>query len=203
MSGTPILFHGPEARNAALERAAEGRPISEPVGDAGLKVEEARQIVDLASGGFVGDAEPTLVIGPIDAATTNAADALLKTLEDLRGRVTLILWARDDRDVIPTIRSRTRPVWCPATPRTLDPIVPYLPDATDMVARAFAGDEDGVLGIVQKHSRNLEVLVYALDRVLAGAAADPRAIEMWDDLRDVRRDPTVLGLTSAVLGVMS
>lgn len=203
MSGTPILFHGPEARNAALDRAGEGRPISDPIGDAGLKVEEARQIVEIAGGGTIGDAEPTLVVGPIDAATVNAADALLKTLEDLRGRVTLVLWARDDRDVIPTIRSRTRSVWCPATERTLDPVRPYVSDASDLVSHALSGDANGVLAIVQKHDRNLEMLLFALDRALVGVVDNVRAIQMWVGLRRVRRKPTVLGVVSAILGGMA
>ena len=167
-----------------------------------MKVEEARQIVELAGGGVIGDAEPTLVVGPIDAATANAADALLKTLEDLRGRVTLVLWARDDREVIPTIRSRTRSVWCPATERTLDPVVPYEKDARTLVEGFMSGNDDVVLSLVDKHSRNLDVLVLALDRALSEVVSDPRSVGVWSELRECRSRPTVLTVVSALLGGM-
>ena len=81
---TPRLFHGPSARDKAVSLSLEiGRPVGDPVGDKGLKVDDSREIVELASHSGIGDKAPTIVVGPIDQASPEASDALLKTLEEL------------------------------------------------------------------------------------------------------------------------
>lgn len=117
--GTPILFHGPGSRDKAVSWSIDtGRPVSEPIGDNGLKVDDSRLIVALANQGGVGDKPPTLVIGPVDRATVEAADALLKTLEDLaEGPLRIALWADFLIGVSLTIRSRTQTLWCPGVVR--------------------------------------------------------------------------------------
>jgi hypothetical protein len=114
---TPILYHGPKSRDLAVQKSEEiGRPISDPIGDQGLKVDDSRLIVSraLVGGSGVGDRPPTVVLGPLDKATPEAADALLKTLEDLADApLRIFLWADFLSDVSPTIRSRTLHHWSP------------------------------------------------------------------------------------------
>jgi len=131
---TPILFHGPGARTEAVNSSnAPGfRPVSDPVGDGGLKVDDSRTLVEIASVAPVGDKKGSLVLGPLDRATPEAADALLKTLEDLaEGPVRLFPWAWDLAGVLPTIRSRTLHRWCPGP----DPLG-YLKGPADKLVEA-------------------------------------------------------------------
>ena len=128
------MFHGPGARDHAVRASvAPGfRPVSEPMGDGGLKVDDSRLLVEIASVAPVGDKKGTLVLGPLDRATPEAADALLKTLEDLaEGPVRLVPWAWDLAGVLPTIRSRTLHQWCPGP----DPLS-YLKGAAEGLAKA-------------------------------------------------------------------
>ena len=92
---TPILFHGPLGRDEAVSKASKvGRRVSNPVGDKGLKVADSRKIVEISGSSGVGDKPPSVVVGPLDKATPEASDALLKTLEDLgSGPLRIILWA--------------------------------------------------------------------------------------------------------------
>lgn len=110
-----FLFHGPMARSEAIKRAESlGRMIAPPVGDVGLKVDMSRAVVDLLQAIPVGDERGSLVIGPFDQATVEAADALLKAIEEHNAKyVVPVLWAEDIGSVVGTIRSRCHEVWCP------------------------------------------------------------------------------------------
>ncbi len=115
---TPFLFHGPLAFETSIKKSRElGSPVdSSPMGQDGLKVEDSRSIVELALEGTVGDLPPSLGVGPIDEATVEASDALLKTLEDTVGisPLRIILWANSLGGVRDTIISRCNSVWCPS-----------------------------------------------------------------------------------------
>ncbi len=108
------IFHGPGGRDEAVEFAEEhGRLLLEPVGDDGLKVAQARELVELLRMPPIGR-KGSLVVGPIDVAQPEAADALLKTIEEIDENIfVLCLWAHDLMDVVPTIESRCQHVWCP------------------------------------------------------------------------------------------
>lgn len=148
---TPFLFHGPSSRDRAVQKSEEcSRPISDPVGDRGLKVDDARSIVDLANNGGVGDLPPSVVVGPIDAATPEAADALLKTLEDLsEAPLKIVLWADHLTEVVPTIRSRTREVWCPAGPTYLSSHAHLEDDAKVLLKAIVTKDALKILGALE------------------------------------------------------
>ena len=90
--------------------------IAPPFGKNGLKTDEAREVVTLLNSPPVGDKVGYLLIGPMDRVSDRASDVLLKTLEEANSKIVKpILWAYDVGGVIPTIRSRCLPVWCPAT----------------------------------------------------------------------------------------
>ena len=149
---TPILFHGPLARDRAIERAeALGRPLDDPLGDKGLKVADSRKIVALAQHPGIGDRPPSLVVGPLDLATPEAADALLKTLEDLSDApLRLVLWADYLIGVIPTIRSRTRHEWCPVPEGMAwpDPLAHYEDQAKSLLKGVLERDPVRILGVL-------------------------------------------------------
>jgi len=174
----PQLFHGPEGRTRAVQWSFDtGRPASDPVGDEGLKVDDSRLIVHLANQGGVGDKPPTLVIGPLDRATVEASDALLKTLEDLAGGpLRIALWADYLVGVPLTIRSRTRAIWCPGVVR--------LPKALKQTAEGLVSAVRHGQPVASKISTALEecdpeALLDAMVQVL-----DPcQDQELWNRLR--------------------
>ena len=205
---TPNLYHGPEARGKACEEAHRvGRMLCDPIGDGGLKTEDAREAVSIVAAGTIGDATPTLVIGPLDSATPEAADALLKTLEDLSGYVTLCLWAECVGSVIPTIRSRTNAVWCPAGPTWIDPVAPFEPEARRAVGSVFGGNPGTAIRIVEEHGKSgklvarEELLLRAMCRVLATKVEEhPRkTMALWANIKKALRHPTPLACSAAMV----
>ena len=195
---TPTLFHGPGARDQAVRASvAPGfRPVSEPMGDGGLKVDDSRTLVEVASVAPVGDKKGTLVLGPLDRATPEAADALLKTLEDLaEGPVRLIPWAWDLAGVLPTIRSRTLHQWCPGP----DPLL-YLKGAAEGLIKAVT--EKRLPAVVEALSEindgEREDLLVAVQGPLLAMGSD--GLDVWVRLRPlisgrgVARLPAVVAL---------
>lgn len=186
---TPTLFHGPEARDSAVLLSEErGRPVRAPMGDSGLKVDDSRLIVELATLSGVGDKPPSLVIGPIDGATPEAADALLKTLEDLtEAPLRLVLWADHLAGVIPTIRSRTRAAWCPPG-LTYQPSYSYLSEqAQTLCVALLKADGAGVLGVIEDTEKDewLDLLQAVCEPLAESVSKGPEAIEAWLSIRSV------------------
>jgi hypothetical protein len=139
------------------------------MGDDGLKVDDSRTLVELLGAAPVGDKRGSLVLGPLDRTTPEAGDALLKTLEDFgEGPTRVFAWAWDLSGVLPTIRSRTLPVWCPGpdplghlakkaqalydalTSRKLHTVLELLGEVPDDLSR-----EDLLLAFLNPLSRNL------------------------------------------------
>jgi hypothetical protein len=202
---TPFLFHGPMARDRAVERAeAIGRPLSDPIGDAGLRVEDSRTIVLLSNQSGVGDRAPSLVVGPLDGATPEAADALLKTLEDgSSGPLRLVLWADYLGGVRSTIRSRTHSVWCPvrAEDRSwIDPLHYLEEDAQKLLGHFLKEDWGRVIPAVLAAGKDwaplLEALCAKFPEVLERGEARECALllDRWPRIRralDGRGGPTL------------
>jgi len=115
------------------------------VGDDGLKVDDARTLVELLGTAPVGDKRGSLVLGPLDRTTSEAGDALLKTLEDYgEGPTRVFAWAWDLSGVLPTIRSRTLPVWCPGA----DPLAHLAKKAQALYDALAAGKLHTVLELL-------------------------------------------------------
>lgn len=173
-----------------------GRPVSDPIGDSGLKVDDSRALVELASSSGIGDRPPSVVVGPLDAATPEASDALLKTLEDLcDGPLSIVLWADHLRGVSGTIQSRTFAVWCPSGPTTPDPLA-YLKESAQNLAKALLEkDPVKILGVLEDLSEKKDGakdwpdLLLAACQFLAAEVEDenlrPRVIEAWTRIRPV------------------
>lgn len=187
---TPSLFHGPEARDRAVQKVTlEGRMVIEPVGDKGLKVDDSRQVVEISLNPGVGDKPPFVVIGPLDAATPEASDALLKTLEEVQNTpLRIVLWADYLGEVIPTIRSRTHAIWCPPGRTWLDPLSWKEDSARGLLKAWLAEDWVRVLGLLSEQSKDWQDLVRALVNILptamTGEGGD-RIMLLWESLRPV------------------
>lgn len=95
--------------------------MAPPFGDKGLKVDDAREVVRLTQMPPVGTEKGAIMVGPLDDAQPEAADALLKTIEELNTNLFVLgLWARDLQDVLPTIQSRCQHEWSPGTAAAAD-----------------------------------------------------------------------------------
>ena len=188
---TPPLFHGPEARDRAVARATtEGRLIIDPVGDRGLKVDDSRRVVEISLNPGVGDKPPYVVIGPLDAATPEASDALLKTLEEVQNTpLRIVLWADYLGEVIPTIRSRTHAIWCPPTKTWLDPLA-WKEDSAKTLLKAWTQkDWVKVIGILQEEAKDWQELIRALGNLLPlslGGSGDEEILRLWSSIREIQ-----------------
>ena len=192
MSKTPQLFHGPEARDRAVNKAtSEGRLLTEPVGDKGLKVDDSRKIVEMSLNPGVGDKPPYVVIGPLDAATPEASDALLKTLEEVSNTpLRIVLWADFLGEVIPTIRSRTHAIWCPPGKTWLDPLAWKEDSAKNLLKAYLSEDWARVISILAEEAKDwpelLRALCTTLSRtVIKGDKDEAKLIALWSRLREV------------------
>lgn len=136
---TPFLFYGPSAFEEATNLASKVGFLLDPVGRDGLKVQDSRDLVTLALEGVVGESAPSVVVGPLDTATVEAADALLKTLEETEGTrlLNIVLWAGDINGVRPTVQSRCHCVWSLGDNEILPS--PSHPDSQDFVDLYVSG----------------------------------------------------------------
>lgn len=199
-----LLFHGPGARNEAVQKAEEiGRLLAPPFGDSGLKTDISREIVEILGSVPVGDEIGVVVIGPLDEVHPSAADALLKTLEDFdENYVQPILWAEDAGSVIGTIRSRSLETWCPIQGVGLEGV--YLKVAENLCRAALERRVATVIETLKEHKGFESQILRASCKVLLekeGDWPDKARMSLWGSLRGVLsvRDPTNLEVLSAYL----
>ncbi|NNN18406.1 MAG: DNA polymerase III subunit gamma/tau [Acidimicrobiaceae bacterium] len=94
---------------SSCDSIAEGRSFDVVELDAASnsKVDEMRAMLSTASVGVMGKWK-VYIIDEVHMLSTNAANALLKTLEEPPGHVIFVLATTDPQKVIPTIKSRTQ-----------------------------------------------------------------------------------------------
>lgn len=109
-----------------------------------IGVDEVRELVRTSALAPVGRRWQVMVVEDADRLTDQAANALLKAIEEPTDRTVWLLCAPTAEDVLPTIRSRTRPVVL-STPST-DAVADFLqrrdgvpPEAASYAARASQG----------------------------------------------------------------
>jgi hypothetical protein len=177
------------------------RLVAPPFGDDGLKVDDARTLVELLGAAPVGDKQGALVLGPLDRTTPEASDALLKTLEDFgEGPTRVFAWAWDLSGVSRTVRSRTLAVWCPGT----DPLAHLKGEAQTLYAAWGQRRTNALVECLTDAKDDLarEDLLLAFLTPLAQENT-PRAREAWARLRPLftNRGVSRLAATSALLGL--
>lgn len=181
-----LLFYGPGAEEEALQRANEiGRLLAEPFGADGLKVADSREITSLMSAPPVGSGIGVLVIGPMDRATPEAQDALLKHLEEFDATtIQPILWTTDLGAVFGTIRSRCLMEWCP---HGAIPEMEHLDAATSLVRSAIDRDYASVIGGLKEYEGDNRALLDAVAMVLADRVGEGKQVEasldLWGSVR--------------------
>ena len=177
---SPLLFHGPSARDAALEVVPRlGRLLHEPFGEEGLKIAESRELVGLMNNVPVGDEPGVVVAGPLCRAPGFSTDVLLKSIEEFRPEaVRPVLWAFDEAEVSPTIRSRCLRRWCPGLKETD-------PDVLDVARRAVEASLAGETALLIEALRDTdarEVLAAAAEALLDRGMNDASK-GLWEAVR--------------------
>jgi len=168
---TCFLFHGPGAKVAAVAKVAELGTLEASYGDVasqkwleadanhkadkyrGLYVMEAREIVQEV---MVVPATytPVYLIGPLcSTGSLDAADVLLKTLEDTPLHARIVLWAWDIGSVRPPIVSRSRPVWAPGEQIHNPTVISMIPHADTALNAWLARDLAAACLITREHGK--------------------------------------------------
>lgn len=98
------------ARRLALMRAHPDLRVLEPEGAASLGVDQAREVVSRASLTPVEAMRSVFLFPDAGAMTEQAANALLKTLEEPSAQTVFLLVAESEDDFPPTVASRCRSI---------------------------------------------------------------------------------------------
>ena len=204
-----ILFHGPGARAAAVAWSiSHGRPLSPPLGDEGLTVDEARSVVTMLLSVPVGEGLGTVVVGPLDEAAAKSCDVLLKSIEEFDSTSVMpILWATDVGGVSDTIQSRCLARWADGDSEDDEVLRLAALAAVDCV---LSNDTAGMLEAVGTFERGDKVALKKgrewrflglIAEFLAPNIADPHVREVWERVRKASqwRNPTVVEVLAALL----
>lgn len=106
------------ARRLVLTRSHPDLRVLEPEGATSLGVDQAREVVSRASLAPVEAARSVFLFPEAGAMTEQAANALLKTLEEPSAEVVFLLVAESEDDFPPTVASRCRTVHMGRVPLT-------------------------------------------------------------------------------------
>jgi DNA polymerase III subunit delta' len=156
-----------------------------------IVVDDAREIsaflrLTPAEGGW-----RIVVVDGADAMNRNAANALLKILEEPPRRALLLLLAHSPGRLLPTIRSRVRRLAMAPLPPVLvhDLLLRYRPDLSALEAEALAGLSEGSIGrALELAAAGGAALYESVVALLAREEAiDPMALHDFAD-RLVRSD---------------
>ena len=202
MSTSCILYHGPGAKGSAISEANRiGRMVGGPFGDGGLKVDEAREIINLLSSTPVGEITGVVVAGPMDEANPKASDTLLKTVEEAPSEyVALIMWANDLGGVSPTIRSRCLEKWSDSIGNHDDD--PIMVASIRIVEAVLANDILSIINTARPFDKRESELISAISNVMSGKLEVAEIRSAWSRLIVVaaRRNPMMSEIIVALSG---
>lgn len=152
------------ARRLALARAHPDLRILEPEGATSLGVDQAREVVARASLAPVEASRTVFLFPDAGSMTEQAANALLKTLEEPTAQVVFLLVAESEDDFPPTVASRCRSIHMGRVP---------LPDIVDaLTARGLGEDEANGVAVVSGGRPGLALALMSQPEVA-------RFREMW------------------------
>ena len=185
-----ILFQGPDAEDSALEAAEKyGRILAVLGTEKGVRKDDSREMVAIHNMPPASDVLGSVVIGPMDKATLEAADALLKVVEEPSAYTKPFLWALDLGEVPPTIRSRCHSVWAYGSSSSESEIDPkLLDDAIDGCGIAIAE-------LLTKHTPK-----EALDGIVERLSTKSIPPHMWAVYKATLGNESVSSVAAALSG---
>lgn len=177
--------------------SALGRLVHRPFGDDGLKIAESREIIDIMNNTPVGDRPGVLVIGPLDRAAPASTDVLLKSIEEFNpDAVRPVLWALDETEVSPTIRSRCLRRWCPGENAVDEDVMEA---ARQLVSEALGGHRASVIELL--NDRDPREMLVGAAQALRERGIDDETRDLWEGVRAAlrHRNPTATEALAAFL----
>lgn len=189
-SDTVTLFYGEGAEDQALEAAEVYGKILKVLGtEKGVRKDDARQMTLIHNAPPVSDSLGAVVIGPMDLATTEASDALLKIIEEPSKYTKPFLWANDVGQVPKTIRSRCHCVWAYQAPETYE-----YPCDIDLLDQAMSGDGLAVSELLLKEEpkKIMEAVVHRL-------STRKVSTRQWNLYKAVLGNETLSSVSSALM----
>lgn len=152
------------SRRLALARAHPDLRVLEPEGATSLGVDQARDVVSRASLAPVEAARTVFLFPDAGSMTEQAANALLKTLEEPTAQVVFLLVAESEDDFPPTVASRCRSIHMGRVP---------LPDiVAALTTRGLTEDEANGVAVVSGGRPGLALALMSQPEVA-------RFREMW------------------------
>lgn len=141
-----------------------------------IGVEEVRELVRTSALAPVGDRWQVMIVEDADRLTEQAANALLKAIEEPTERTVWLLCAPTVEDVLPTIRSRAR-----------------------LVVLATPGPREVAEFLIRRDEVDPEVAAHAA-RASQGHIGRARALARDEDTRNRRREVVLLPVSLTSLG---
>ena len=190
LAHTVSLFYGEGAEDKALEAAENYGKIIKVLGtEKGVRKDDSREMNLIHNAPPVSDYLGAVVIGPMDLATVDASDALLKVIEEPSDLSLPFLWANDVGQVSKTIRSRCRCVWVYQASEDYE-----YPCDLDLLDQAMAGDGLAIaeLLINGDPKKIMEAAVYRL-------SARQVSTHQWQSYKAVLGSETTASVSSALM----
>jgi DNA polymerase-3 subunit delta' len=149
-----------------------------------IKIDQVRQVVDLMGQTAQQGGYKCLVLEPAEAMNRNAANALLKTLEEPAGTALILLVADAPGRLLPTIRSRCQqlpfPLPTPGQSREWLGAFAHEPAQIDIALAETAGRPLAARALLEGEGlAERRRLVQELDALLSGGASASALAERW------------------------
>jgi len=157
--------------------------------DKAIVVDQVRRLVDFVSQTAQLGGRKVVLIEPVEAMNLNAANALLKSLEEPSGNTVMLLVSHQPSRLLPTLRSRCVQQPCPlptpeAAARWLATALPEVSDEAREELLALASGSP--LGARQLHAQDVlgqrAVVVEGVKRLLKQQQSPTQLAESWKDV---------------------
>lgn len=154
-----------------------------------IRVDAIRQLVGFISQTAQQGGRKVVVLHPAEAMNQNAANALLKSLEEPTAETYLLLISDQPSRLLPTIRSRCRvqPLGLPGLQQARDWLGAELPDVDDnqrtLLLQMAMGAPLRALDLHQQGAvAHREKVVEGVKALLKGQISAPRLAEQWNSI---------------------
>lgn len=152
-----------------------------------IRIDQVRALVDFVSQTAQLGGRKVVLIEPAEAMNINAANALLKSLEEPSGQTILLLISHQASRLLPTIRSRCVQLTCPVPTRqqSLTWLQRQLPDASESeLSMLLDLSGDSPLKALKLHTMGVEQLraniVEDLKQLLKHQFSPAQVVERWN-----------------------
>ncbi|MCJ8167784.1 DNA polymerase III subunit delta' [Atopomonas sediminilitoris] len=207
---SPQQYQACEQCKACLLRKAGTHPDLQRVmpeePDKPIKIDQVRALVDFVAQTAQLGGRKVVLLAPAEAMNTNAANALLKSLEEPSGNTVLVLLSDAPSRLLPTVRSRCQQLQCPcpSPEQSLAWLKEQRPEAdTMLIAQALhwvGGSPLQALSLLSDEGvAQRATVVDAVKALLKGQQTASQVAESWNKLDLLRVFDWFFAWTQALL----